>query len=275
MRLRTLYTTLLLCLLTTALQAEKYNVLHVRGTITMASSKQALKPGDVIDSEEKVSFSNKEALAALFSPSKGRFTLSPGDKTPGFGEEFFAYVKSNLLPAKKGLSTRAGGTIQNLVDFQNYFGRDKFLLLDRSVVEVSEEAFPMEEGAIFFYVRFRDGSGETLNRKLSFRDDQLVLDPYELLELDGKMLDPSGLSDYRIFYYHAEAETSKEMCAFHPVFADGDALASEVAPLVTALRKAEKSPEEIRNELYDYMSEYHGQPDRDALKSWYSTFLKD
>ena len=55
--------------------ADVYHVIHVRGTIQLKVSGKLLKTDDKISSEDEVVFKTPDAVAAVISPKKGRFTL--------------------------------------------------------------------------------------------------------------------------------------------------------------------------------------------------------
>lgn len=246
--------------------AEKYNVLHVKGDIRLAKTKILLKPGDVIDSEDKVIFSSGECVAALFSPSKGRFTLSPNKKNIIPGEEFIAYVKSNLFPAKKGLSTRAAGTLKNELELQQHFGRDRYVVLGLNKTRVSPEVYPMQQNA-FFYLRFTH-NGESVNKQLLYQEDQLILNAENILKVDGEPVPASEVSDYELFYYDANTTVSQKICTLNPVFPEEEAFAGSIQLMVNVLAHENLSKEEIRSEIDGFVAEYFGYADPDMLNEW-------
>ena len=250
--------------------AEKYNVLHVKGSIRLETTKTALKPGDVIDSEDKVIFGSADCVAALFSPAKGRFTLSPQKKGADFGEEFVAYVKANLFPAKKGLSTRAAGILKNELELKQHFEREDYLILGATKVRVSNELYPQNESA-FFYLRLNLGDdSEEVNKKLSSDGDQIVLSAAQILQVDQTPIKPYEVEGYSLFYYDAKATMSQKICEFEPVFPDEEALKSSVQMLADALSLEKKSEEEIREEIDGFVSEYYGNADPETLTEWLS-----
>lgn len=52
-----------------------YHVIHVNGTIQIKASGKLLEIGDKISSEDEIVFKTPDAMAALISAEKGRFTL--------------------------------------------------------------------------------------------------------------------------------------------------------------------------------------------------------
>lgn len=251
--------------------AEQYNVLHVKGEIRLEKTKTQLKPGDVINSEDKVIFGSPDALAALFSPSKGRFTLSSTKKGDDFGDEFVAYVKSNLFPAKKGLSTRAAGMLKNEIELEQHFSKENYLVLGTTKIRISPDAYPMKSNA-FFYLRF-EYEGEEVNKQLLYEGDALVLSAEHILQVDNQAIKAEQVDEYHLFYYDAASTVSQRICEFTPVFPEEEMMISSLELMIKGLKSEGKTKEEIRSEIDGFVAEYYGNADAEALTEWLSVNL--
>ena len=253
-------------LLNPAVAQEKYSVIAVKGSISLKKSGTALKAGDQISSEDQVSFYNAESSAALFSPSQGRFTLSPVAKSNGSGTEFIAYVKASITPARKSLATRAGGIIKNKVELAAHFGTSPYLILGTDQVRLSVEAFPMSDKA-FFFVRYTY-EGEAINKKLSHEGENLLLSATEIMAIDGKSVDASKCSDFKLFYYDTAAGTTAEIATFYPVFPDESKIRTELSCLVSLLKDQQKEKDFIVKEASAFLSDFYGNTRPDQLGDW-------
>ncbi|MEM7040712.1 MAG: hypothetical protein AAF570_27370, partial [Bacteroidota bacterium] len=245
--------------------------LHVRGEIVVKSSGEALKKGDKLDSEAQIAFKSKDAVAALFSSEKGRFTLSPAEKGEAFGEEFIAYVKSSVLPSRKGLSARAGKVLLNEMDIRKYFGKDRMVILQPWRVTVSEEAYTQTNEGFFYMRYYHDPQTADVNKKISWEGDEMLIDFDDILMLGREKTDPKDNSDYQLFYFKPANKHSKLFCYVHPIFPDIESLKDEVKTLLeleTARRGEALSREETIGEVDAYLQEYYGWPDPTMLNAW-------
>lgn len=250
--------------------AEKYNVIHVKGTIKVESSGAILKSGSVLNSDDKVIFGSKDAKAAVFSPGKGRFTLSPGSKSETVGSEFLAYVKQSLIPGKSALSTRAGETLKNVVDIKAYFESGPMLILGETEVKFSESAFPMNDNT-FFFLRYHY-QGEHVNKKLSYKGQTLVLDMEEILKVEEVVISKDEISGLSLHYYNAEEQTANELANVEEMAGMNKELFKEaVSPLISSLQAGKYEKGKIIDEVEGYLTEFFGRPDKVQLKEWVLT----
>ena len=87
--------------------ADVYHVIHVRGTIQIKASGKLLKTNDKISSDDEVVFKMPDAVAAVISPKKGRFTLRTDNLKKETGEsELNGFVRTCFFPSHKRISTR-------------------------------------------------------------------------------------------------------------------------------------------------------------------------
>ncbi len=246
--------------------AQDYTVIQVTGQIKLKKSGQILARGNKISSADQLVFLTRDAVAACFASDQGRVTLRLDPQQPKTGDEFLAYVKGSIVPAKGALMTRAGGAIKNQIEWDNYFAGGPFLILGTTKVNVSEKAWPMNDST-FFFIRF-EYEGEQVNKKLPGDGEKLIISAEQILLVDEKPVDASKISLYEIYYYDAAAQKSLLMSKFQPVFANGKDLIEEVNSLLELLRGYELPEEKLRGEVEAYLSEYYGKTDPEALTEW-------
>jgi hypothetical protein len=98
---------------------DVYRVIHVRGTILVKAPKtdrtgtaengfHPMKIDDKISEMDEIVFKTPDAVAAVMSREKGRFTLRAENLEKGKdGCELAGFVKTCLLPPRKRISTRS------------------------------------------------------------------------------------------------------------------------------------------------------------------------
>lgn len=200
--------TILLVLLGLSVQAQTYTIIHSIGKIYDTKSEKYLTKGMRIDESAKLKFESSDAKAAVLSSSRGRFVIQEQQKEEGKSE--IAYALSSVLsPARGRLSTRAGG-INNKLDFEKRFGEGPVAILGNTYkVSVSPTAYPMNEKK-FFYASYAY-KGEVINKKLSNEGDSLVFKASDFYSVDNKSIDPTEVSDVKLFYFNAATEQSEQI----------------------------------------------------------------
>lgn len=236
--------------------ADTYRVIKVNGKILYIRNGKDMIQGDVFSPKEKLKFKTTQSRAAVISKLSGRKILSPkGTNTS----------KATLLPAMNNISSRSGALI-NMIDLQNHFS-GKYLILDEIKLKISNKSFPMNESS-FFFMRY-EYNGETINKKLNFEEDHLIISKSELFKIDGKPIDHSEIVETTL-YYRADGKSTK-INTFNPVFPETDLLKSELEIIVAELKG--KSESEKIEEIKSYLNEYYGKPQEDNLNAWLDSHL--
>jgi hypothetical protein len=264
------YLIILLCLfsITLSAQVEQYNVLNVAGQIKVKGSGKLLAKGDVISSEDQVVFMTASSMAAVFSPSKGRFTLKPkpDQKTGG---EFYAFVKLSIVPQTQTLSTRAGET-PGLVspDADNELCGKEVLILGNTYLPLKAESYPVDANH-FFYLKL-DWNGQMVQKKLLTEDGKLFLNAADILMVDGQKVMSDEMSGFKLYHFDSQAKASVLVCAFTPLFVDEEALLEEAAIIVEADRNAGFDEERVRDDVRNYFHDYYGRTLTASFNDWFS-----
>lgn len=227
---------------------DKYKVIKVDGKIVFEQTREDMKKGDVFLSGMTLSFQTPQSRAAVISSLKGRFVLSASEKG-----------QTKILPAANNVSSRAGALI-NMVDLQNHFS-GKYLVLGTMELELGEEAFPMGEQS-FFYLSY-EYKGEQIRKKLSHKDNKLLLSQKEIFKIDGEAI-PVQETEMSL-YYRSEGQ-SKKISDFSPVFPDLHDLKDEVA-IILAEFSDKDSATKIK-EVTSYLNEFYGSPQKENLTTW-------
>ena len=225
-----------------------YKVIKVNGSILYVRTGSSMAQGDIFAESEDLDFATPNSRAAVINPEKGRFVLTAGP----VGQ--VAKANSNFLPAMSNISTR-GGALNSLSDIQNQFSGSVAILYKASW-HINPYQFPMNEDT-FFYLQYLF-NGERINKKLLFRDNNLVFDRADILKVDDNPIETPDTPNTILYYYRRDG--AQYISAFEMVFPDLADLAGEAGII---LEESGEAPyNQIVNELSGYIFEFYGKPDK-------------
>jgi hypothetical protein len=240
------------------LAQDKFTVIKVSGNIVIQSSGSELGIGTAFGQNEDLLFKSNESRAAVINPKRGRYLLTSNNVLE------FRNSKSNFLPASGKVSARGVSNILNINDLQKYF-EGNYVIFDKIKIKISPAAFPMEEKK-YFYLRYNYKS-ETINKKLKYNADTLIINKDELLTIDGKQIPNPEITEMKLMYMEeGEKYVSTPICVFTPIFPDFEQLKKEVQIIIDQMK--DKSYDEKINEISAYVNDFYGKPEENNLKTW-------
>jgi len=237
---------------------DKYKVIKVNGEIIVKRSGKALVTGDELLASTPLDFKTTESRAAVVSPTKGRFVLTAASQGG----------KTNLVPGMNNVASRSGALL-NMIDLQNHFTGD-YVILDRNMLKISKEAYPMDEKN-FFFLRYVY-NGETINKRLTFRGDYLSMERAAIFTIDNKPVEVKDQLSCSLFYRVSESNENRLISSFTAVFPDLNALKSEFQ-IVFDNNAGKKTSEKV-DEVMGYLTEFYGKADKDNLNRWLNSNFK-
>ena len=247
-------------------QAQNYKVIHVKGTIIAQSTKSNLERGVAFGEKEKFQYKSNDARAVVINTKEGkRFILKSSSADAG-------YHNANLTPSAGNISSRAGG-LNNRLDLRNHFDGEYVILGELRVV-INSNAFPMDKEH-FFYINYLY-KGESINKRLLFSGDTLIINKDSLLQVDGNPIRNEDITDMKLIYYSkvdGKVVPSVISSTFYPVFPEETNLREEVEIVVDAMK--EQSDNEIVNAITSYITEVYGKSDNDNVAQWYHANFKE
>jgi hypothetical protein len=251
---------------------EVYFITFVKGTIILEKTQKALKVGDKISPKDKIIFREKDAMAAVLSPQKGRFTLTADKAQKNAKGEFLALIEASMSPlgSAKKLSTRTG-LLTNIIELQKFFAANdslsqgRFLVTGKGKYLLAKTAFPLDDKH-FFFIRYIY-EGQQINKKLSYSADTLFMDK-TVYQVDGKDIIPAAASDMKLYQYVVRDKPESILITdFHPVFIEREKLKEELRVLVDQLKVMYKSNfDNVYNNALLHVNTYYGKPDTEVLK---------
>lgn len=248
--------TILFIALASCAYAQDYTVIHVRGEIFKKSSDTPIKRGDRVGADEEIIFKSPNAVAAVLSPSRGRYILKPQSNS-GSTNDLFYVLSSIVTPVRGRMSTRAGG-INNSLDFRNFFGNQFAFVGDQLKIQISSVSYPQNDSS-FFYIQYQY-DGEAINKKLGNDNDNLIIDRVELFKIDSSPVEVDKISDYMLYYFDGSQETSKAITPIPFVMVSSD----EFKDLVNGMTVDGEQPGE--EDVFNLVSEFYGKCQMDNIR---------
>lgn len=237
---------------------DKYTVVKVLGNITIKKTGVQLKQGDVILANEPIDFKTSEAKASVISSEKGRFILSASNAFNGISN-----VKSNLLPPMGNISSRSG-LILNLTDLKTNFS-ENYLILKQVELSIGKSVFPMNDSSFFYFSYLY--KQENINKKLSHKNDTLLIIEKELFLVDGLSIAHSESTSVKLNY--KSGKSSLFITEFNVITPNNDQIVKEVKIILDQSKN--KIYKDVLEDVISYFTEFYGKTDSKNVKNW----LKD
>ena len=259
-----------------AVEAQQYKVIKIKGSVKVNGKELVQGQNVTINPADKISFSPSNSAAMVFSNSQGLAALYDEEtkKTKTVKSIVEGKVQAYFKLSTKTTGTRAGEMV-TLLDLQNHFGRDNYLVLGGEIrLKINPRNFPMNDERFFVISYNYEGEAEPINKMLSSDGVMLIINREEIYTIDGKAADHTKVSDFKLSYYKSDTDEMQAVSSFHPVFPDDSELTEEVQGLVDALRAGGKTDEQIKDEVSNYLSATYGKPDKDNLREWMSKHIK-
>ncbi len=248
----------LLFLFTNVFSQDKFTVIKVSGSILIQSTGSALGIGTAFSQNEDLLFKIPESRAAVINPKRGRYLLTSNNVSE------FKNSKSNFLPSTNNISARGSDNILNINDLKSCF-EGNFVVFDKVKIKISPAFFPMNDKK-YFYIRYMY-KNETINKKLAYSSDTLIINKNELLTIDGKQIPNPEITEMKLMYMEeGEKYVSTPICIFKPVFPDLTQLKNELKIMLEQLN--DKSYNDKIAEITIYINDFYGNPESNNLKSW-------
>jgi hypothetical protein len=244
-------------------QAQNYKVVHVNGDIVAESTHKNIVRGTAFGEKEKFQYKTNDARAVVINAKLGTRFILKGKVSEN------TFSKANLTPSMGNISSR-GGALNNRLDLKNHFD-GKYVILGQLEVVINKAVFPMNDTQ-FFYISYIYNS-ETINKKLEFHGDTLIINKDSLLKIDGKPIKNEDITQMKLMYYtknNGKVNLITISDSFYPIFPDENELKSEVDIIINALPKDANKLKPV----IDYINEVYGKVNNDNVDMWYQSYCK-
>jgi len=246
--------------------SQEYKVIHVTGEIQAKSSQKILSRGSEFNQKEKFNYKTDNARAVVIDTKAGKRMILKKSSTTGNNQQ------ANLAPSMGNIASRSGALLQRL-DVKNHF-QGQYVILGELKVKINKQVFPQNDTQ-FFFISFIY-KGVSINKKLNYIDDTLVINKDTLLRVDGKPVKNENITDMSLYYYskvNGNVSTSLISNNFYPVFPDDATLKSEVDLMLKTLPKDSKIDKQ--NFIIGYINDAYGKTNNDNVKIWYKKYYSN
>jgi hypothetical protein len=250
---------LLSVLLTKMITAQDcFIVMKIKGTITLENSGVQLKANDQICSDDKIIFGSREAVAILYSTSKGRYTIKPDKSSEKeISGVIESYVSSVLSKSQAKTDTRAYNE-----DIKKAFG-DTFYVIDKNEIYVNTDDYPLGKDG-YFYITYNYNSEKQI-KKLKSETGSFIIDKESVYNIDGKEIDETNVKEVTLYYSNISDTKVKTFCLR---FLDSKTISEELTPYISELRASGKNDEEIIEQAILYFIDVYGNIDIYNFRIW-------
>lgn len=240
----------------TASSQDLFKVINVNGEIFANKANANLESGIEVASDDEFDFIAPNSRAAMINSELGRVILTEQNSEDAFARAAFA-------PAMTSISTR-GTAVASTAELQHLF-TGNMIIIDRLELKINSQYYPMDDKN-FFYINYIY-ENEPVNKRLSFKNDIMIVDKAELFSIDGNPIDHSGVENLKLFYYVKQNIPESTLIAeFDMGFVDGEQIKPEVQIIVQELN--EKPFDVIITEVHEYLKAFYGVAVRTNLESW-------
>jgi len=241
---------------------DLFTVIKVSGNIVIERTGSQLGIGTAFLQNENLVFKVPDSRAAVINPQRGRFLLTSENLTE------FKSSKSVFLPSAGKISTRAY-SMNSKSNLKDLFEGD-FVILNELKIIVDTTLYPLTDKE-FLYISY-EYNNKTVNKKLAFHSDTLVIKRNELLTVGGREIADPKIDQMKLIYLkEGEQYKSTPVCSFTPVFPDPGTISAEIAVIIEKM--SIKTYQEKLNEISAFIEEFYGTVDENSLKKWLEKYL--
>lgn len=277
----------------TPVAPQNYYVTFIKGNVTIAPDHKQLAVGQVLHTTDCLEFSGSGDKVALINPAAGRFVVH--DKKHIGSESgmprILVVISENLEPVIYSKILAARNVLNNVEELRSFFknmaseNKDTaahLLIADSLRFSLSEQGFTNRERKIFF-VRYQY-HGESINKKLTYiessvpgGDPDLLLDK-DILQVDGKQIDASEISNAQLFYFDTAEKQKEYVSTLQLSFVPAGHLQEEVNVLYRHLKPLYAGAADIEKDIYEAivceLKEEYGYTDEKSIHTFIQTAQK-
>jgi hypothetical protein len=118
----------------------------------------------------------------------------------------------------------------------------------------------------YFYISY-DYNNRTINKKLAYNKDTLIIKKNELITIDGREISDPQIKQMNLLYLiEADSYISSPVTSFTPVFPDSKILVQEIKVIVDQMEMNTYNAK--LNEISAFFQDFYGKIDENSLKKW-------
>ncbi|MEN8118859.1 MAG: hypothetical protein ABFS35_00845 [Bacteroidota bacterium] len=253
-------------------QTENYYIIKIKGEIYNETSGKSLKQGDAIKAEDKLKFTQKNAVALVISDTRGRFILKYPERVEESVDALTVFVKNALVAnVQNRLSTRSVATQSAINHLDNYLGRDEFNIIgDELIVMLSEKSYSISRGNDIiarYYLNNRK-----YGKELSMKNQTMVL---SRSKFELPVSEEVCLEKVDIYKINASVGEENLITTIDLRFIVKDELEKEFMTIIEKFNNGQTSNSKIRSLLLNYFMEFYGKTDDFYLNQYVTQLIND
>lgn len=243
-----------------ARQVGIYQVVLPKGDIRHLPTGAKLQAESKFSTRDRLRFQSAGDYLVVVDEYRSALLLRPTQKLDAYTAQ----------PIRARINTRSGKILNYLTFVRCLEGPAMLGLGGQAALEISREAFPMDEHR-FFYVQYNwSGSPEPIHKKLSFEGEWLFFNQDELYAVDGQPIAPQEVQGYVLYYYDEEAQLSTRINAFDLAFPDEAELKRAIGVLIQNYGPSpdEEAKAALVSTIKDFLYWEYGASEEHRLMSW-------
>jgi len=263
-RIGFLFFFLILIIFNTTGQNFTYYVLTMKGSVISKNMGREYQTGDILTTDDEVTFKGESDIVGLIRSDGKRFVIKNLKEKKG--------ARMKYDEAKMIGKTRIEWknlTLNSMDDLRDYFCIAPYIFLDSiAKIRINPKTYA-QNGAQFFYFHFnwkKEGKSESVDKKLEFKRDTLILRQNTIFKVDKKPIDQRDVSDYKLMYYNRGELI--DVGYFNVVFPDQDKMRQEIKIMVDIHNKNKVPSSVIHSDVEAYIRQFYGSIDKINLIHW-------
>lgn len=240
-------------------------VIAARGNVKSKKTGKNLRSGDIIPTDDILTFRDQTDLLSLMTEEGARFVVAYPLKR--FKKKKAEYPLDLVRTQGAPATYPADPSFFSNAEAKAFFSTRPFVFLGPETrFRMNKKVFPMSR-ALFFYMNY-DFKEDNIDKKIDYRGDTVILAKRALFKIDGKEVDGKYAENFQFYYYNQPKNQHTFLGKMQPYFPVDERLKEETDVLVNRLTLRQATPETIVKELAGFMQQHYGNVWGSDLTQW-------
>ena len=244
---------------------QNLHVIAVKGNIKSKKLGKNLRPGDIIPSEDIVTFRDKDDFLTLYTVDGVRKFVAYPEKR--FKKKKNIFNLPEVLKDGQPSIIPVNPELKILEDSRLFFTTRPFLVLGGEMkMSLPKALFPMSK-ALFFYVNY-DFKEDNIDKKIEYKIDSLIIRKRDMFKIDGKEVDSKYAENFKLYYYNQPKTKHTLIGKWKPMFPIDERLREETDVLLNLLKQKNADDTLIVTEMAGFFNQHYGNVESENFKKW-------
>lgn len=267
---RNLLIVALLCVNIHALAQETYTVTRVKGGAVNARTGTSVKTGDVLQSDDKLTFENFDSYLISINQNMGRFMIRLHEpQALDEASKFTAYVRDIATPTKRRslMAERYNPNQTTIGDLRAYFGASKFSIIGNTIqIPVDTKTYTINEDK--FVVFSYRVNNNPVTKKLGYQNDTLVVEKDKLVVTKSGNITTDEIPSLSVYLYEGSTRSAEQITKIDLMFVEQQVLINEFNTIIPILNRQKMGKDDIKKYLIEYYYDFYGATDSKSIKEF-------